>query len=137
MMTNILLCLDWGSLTEKLLQQTASVLDGFKSPKVKVLHIVDEKAFYATTGFEVAMGAQLDSECVELEAMARKYLGADLEFIVEHGIPKLIIAEMLGVLEHDILVAGFSNHTIFGIDLPGNVADHLIHISQKPVLVIK
>jgi nucleotide-binding universal stress UspA family protein len=136
-MVNILLCLDWGTLTEKLLQQTAKLLDGFKAYKIKVLHIVDEQAFYPTTGFEVAMGAQLESECAQLETMAKKYLGAGLEYYVEHGIPKLKMTEMLDVLEHDLLVAGFSNHTIFGIDLAGTVADHLIHISKKPVLIIK
>lgn len=132
----ILICLDYSSLSEKILEFSKNLAAELKTADVTVLHIVDETLFFTTTGFEVQLGETLHSENTELKEMCIEYLGDNVKYVEEMGIPRLKAEEMLTAIDHDmILIGSYSRHSLAG-RLMGGFAEHIMSISKKPVLFV-
>src|ERR1700733_10758805 len=97
----IIVCLDYSSFTNKLLSDVKSFVDNVTSKEIAVLHIVDEPLYYPTTCYEVQLSDSLQSESKQLKSLCTEYLGADIDFIEEFGIPKLKIDEVLSQMNYD------------------------------------
>ncbi len=132
----IIICLDYSSFTERVLSTTKSFIDSLNSAEITVLHIIDEQLFYATTGYEIQLGENLESESDELKELCIQYLGADVNYIVEYGIPKLKIDEMIAQINYDLLIAGSHSRHGLGERLVGSFAEHILRNCKKPVLII-
>lgn len=133
---NIVICLDYSSFTEEVLNTAGSFISSLKEAEVTVLHIIDEQLFYATTGYEVQLGEDLESESKKLEALCMEYLGPDIVYNSAYGIPQLKIDEMLGELNYDLVIAGSHSRHGLGERLVGSFAEHLLRNTTKPVLII-
>lgn len=132
----IILCLDYSSFTEQVLGTVKTFIDSLNNAEITVLHIIDEQLFFATTGYEVTLGETLENESQELKELCIEYLGEEINFQEECGIPKLKVEEVLAEAEFDLLIAGsHSRHGLAG-RLLGSFAEHLVRISNKPVLII-
>src|ERR1035438_4731321 len=99
----IILCLDYSSFTEKMLDTVKSFISDLNSKEIAVIHIIDEQLFYPTTGYEVQLSDTIKSESTNLKDLCIQYLGPDVNFVEEFGIPKLKIDEVLGEMEYDLL----------------------------------
>lgn len=132
----ILICLDNSSFAEKLLAAVKTFTDSFTSAAISVVHIVDEQLFYPTTGYEVQLTETLQSESKKLKELCIQYLGPDVNFVEEFGIPRLKIDEVLNEMDYDLLIAGSHSSHGLGERLMGSFAEHLLRISKKPVLII-
>ena len=132
----IIICLDYSSLTEEVLNTTKSFINSLNSAEITVLHVIDEQLFYATTGYEIQLGEDLESESKKLEELCIQYLGADVNYMVEYGIPKLKIDEMLMQINYDLLIVGRHSRHGLGDRLVGSFAEHILRNSIKPVLII-
>lgn len=133
---NILICLDNSAFTETILAFTKSFVSELKRTEITVLHIVDETLFFSTTGFEVQLGEILSGESKELKGLCEKYLGGNVKFVEEYGIPKLVADDMLPQIDHDLLVVGsHGRHGLAG-RIMGGFAEHILSITEKPVIFI-
>ncbi len=133
----LLICLDYSSFTDKILEFTKSLVAALKTAEITVLHIVDETLFFSTTGFEVQLGEMLNSESKELKEKCIQSLGKDTKYIEEYGIPKQVADEMLEQLDYDLLLVGSHGRTGIGSRLMGGFAEHVMRNSKKPVLFIR
>ncbi len=132
----ITICLDTSSYTEKILDGMKSIVMGFTTPEITVLHIIDETMLYATTGAETQINETLQNENQQLADLCKQYFGADINYIAEYGQPKLKSDEMLATLSFDLLVVGAHSHQNFENRLLGSFAEHLLQNSRKPILVV-
>ena len=132
----IFICLDYSSFTEKVLNTTKSFVESLKAADITVLHVIDEQLFFATTGYEVQLGEDLQNESKKLKELCIQYLGAGVKYIEEYGIPRLKIDEVLKEIDYDLLIAGSHSRHGLGERLVGSTAEHLLRNSKKPVLII-
>ena len=132
----IFICLDYSSFTEQVLNTAKSFVESLKAADITVLHVIDEQLFFATTGYEVQLGEDLQSESKKLKELCIQYLGADVKYIEEYGIPQLKIDEVLKEMDYDLLIAGSHSRHGLGERLVGSTAEHLLRNSKKPVLII-
>jgi len=133
---NIVVCVDFSTFTEKMMVTVAGFLSSVKDANVSVLHVIDESMYYAATGAEVAIGSQMESENKQLKEMVTIYLGKNIHYIEESGVPRIKITEVLNTLNYDLLVIGSHSTHGLGSRLMGGMAEHLMHNSTKPVLFI-
>jgi len=133
---HIALCLDYSSFTEEVLTAMQSVVQSFKEYKVSVIHIIDEALFTVGTGFEIQLNEDLKRDSGDLKKLSIQYLGANVNYIEEYGIPRQKIDGILGALDHDMLAIGNHSKSILGTPRLGGIAEHLLLNSAKPVLVI-
>jgi nucleotide-binding universal stress UspA family protein len=133
---HIMLCLDYSPFTEKVLATMQALVQSFKGCEVSVVHVIDETAFVAGTGFETQLYEDLKKDGEQLKKLSQEYLGNGIDFIEEYGIPRGKIDEILSDAEYDLLAIGSHSKNILGSRLSGSVAEHLLHNSKKPVLVI-
>ena len=133
----LLICLDYSSITDKILEFTKTLAAALKTAEITVLHIVDETLFFSTTGFEIQLGEMLNSESIELKEKCMRSLGAGTKYIEEYGIPKLVADEMLEELDYDLLLVGSHGRNGIGGRLMGGFAEHVMSHSKKPVLFIR
>lgn len=132
----ILLCLDYSSFTETILDTTKSITRAIKDVQITVLHIIDEMLFTAGTGYETQLGEQLDSESMELKKLCEQSFGKEVNYIEEYGIPRLKIEELLREIDYDLLIIGSHSRHGLGERLMGSMAEHILRNSTKPVLII-
>ena len=132
----IILCLDYSSFTEKALYTTKLFVESFKSADLSVLHVIDKQLFFATTGYETQLGADLERESKALKELCVQYLGANVKYIEEYGIPNLEIDRVIEQNEYDLLIIGNHGRHGLGERLLGSTAEHLLRHSKKPVLII-
>jgi len=132
---NILLCLDNSANTEKLLQRVRQFAGALKHANIKMVHIIDEQLFYTTTGFEVQLNETLQEESSGLKERCLELLG-EVAYMEVYGVPLLKIDEVLAGTDHDLVISGTLNSHSFGGRLMGSFAEHLLHTSTKPVLII-
>ena len=132
----IIVCLELSSYTEKVLGTIKALTDGMKAPEITVLHIIDKRMFYSTTGAEPELGEQLTEESTQLKKLCEQYLGAGIHYLEEYGIPKLKIEFELMHMSYDLLIVGSHSAHNIGERLLGGVAEHLLQNSTKPVLII-
>jgi len=132
----IVICLDNTSFRKKILATAKSFVGDLKSVEITILHIIDEQLFYATTGYEVQLGEDLETESKELKKLCVHYLGVNIKYISEYGVPKLKIDEMLVQMDYDLLIAGTNSRYGIGERLVGSFAEHILRNSRKPVLII-
>ena len=133
---NIILCLDYSSFTERVLEAVTSFTSSVKDVKMTVFHVIDERMFYATTGYEVQLGEDLHSESNELKELCIKYFGVGVNYVEEFGIPVLKIGEMMEETAHDLLIVGSHSRHGLGDRLLGSTAEQVLRESNKPVLII-
>jgi nucleotide-binding universal stress UspA family protein len=133
---NIVVCVDFSTFTEKMMATVAGFVAAVKDAHVSVVHVVDESMYYAATGAEVEIAHQIESENRQLKEMVTLYLGKNIQYIEESGIPRMKISEILNTLNYDLLVIGSHSTHGLGSKLMGGMAEHLMHNSHKPVLFI-
>jgi len=133
---HIVICLDLSSFTEKYLTSIKTLLQSFKDCEISVIHIIDETLFTAGTGYEIQLSENLKTDSEYLKDLAVQHLGAQINYIEDYGIPGQKIDEILQESNYDMLVIGRHSRNILGVRLLGGVAEHLLHRSKKPVLVI-
>ena len=132
----IILCLDYSAFTEKVLAAMQDVVSSFKEPDITVIHVIDQTLFTGGTGFEIQLNEDLENDGENLKKLAAQYLGENIDFIEEYGIPRLKIDEILAGLNYDLLAIGNHSKSILGTMRIGGVAEHLLLTSTKPVLII-
>jgi nucleotide-binding universal stress UspA family protein len=132
----IVVCVDYASNTEEYLQRCKNFIDAVCLPETIVIHIVDETLFYPTSGFEVPAGDEIKAETEKMAALVAQFLPNNQQFIEEMGVPKQRIPEILAATEYDLLIMG--THSRHGLEkrLMGGLAEHLLSLSKKPILVI-
>ena len=133
---HIAICLDYSSFTEEVLTTMQSVVSSLKEYKVSIIHVIDEALFTAGTGFEIQLNEDLKRDSDGLKELSIQYLGENINYIQEYGIPRQKIDEILAVLDHDMLAIGNHSKSILGTPRLGGIAEHLLLNSTKPVLVI-
>jgi len=132
----IVLCLDYSSFTEKILSEAKKLTEDLKAVDLTVIHVIDQALFYATTGFEVQLGEQLDEESKALHKLCVENFGPGVKYLEEYGIPRLKIDEMLEDMQYDMLIVGSHSRHGLGERLVGGVAEHLLRTGRKPILII-
>ncbi len=132
----LLICLEYASATIRIIAAIKTFSSQLTTVEITVLHIIDEQQFYATTGYESEIGKNAVAESNLLKEMCMKILGADINYIVEYGIPGLKADEMIAEIEHDLLIVGRHNRNVISELFLGSFAAHLVKQSRKPVLLI-
>ena len=132
----IVICIDFSTFTEKMLSTALPIINSFREPDISVVHVIDESSYFAATGAEMQLSEGLDNENRQLREMVEIYLGKNIHYIEESGIPRLKIDEILDTLNYDLLIIGSHSTHGLGSRLMGGMAEHLLHRSQKPVLFI-
>ena len=132
----IVICLDYSSFTEEVLSTVRTFVDTLISAEITVIHVIDEQLFYPTTGFEVQLGEDMESESKKLESLCIEHLGNNISYLVEYGIPVLKIDDMLSQIDYDLLVAGSHSRHGLGARLVGSFTEHLLRNTSKPLLII-
>ena len=132
----ILLCLDYSSFTKEVLATAKSFVESLKTAELSVLHVIDKQLFFATTGYETQLSEDLQRESEELKRLCVQYLGLNVKYIEEYGIPNLEIDETIEQTEYDLLIIGNHGRHGLGERLLGSTAEHLLRHSKKPVLII-
>ena len=107
-----------------------------KKCEVTVIHIIDESLFIGGTGFEIQLNEDLKKDSADLKRLAAQYLGSDINYIEEYGIPRVKIDAILANSEYDMLAIGSHSKSILGTRRLGSIAEHLLLSSNMPVLVI-
>ena len=132
----IVLCLDYSAFTEKVLATMQDLVRSFKDPAVTVIHVIDQTLFTGGTGFEIQLNNDLENDGENLKKLSVQYLGENIDFIEECGIPRVNIDEILAGLNYDLLAIGNHSKSILGTMRIGGVAEHLLLASTKPILII-
>ena len=132
----IILCLDYSSFTEKVLAAMQQLTGSLKKCEVTIIHIIDESLFIGGTGFEIQLNEDLKKDSADLKRLAAQYLGNNINYIEEYGIPRLKIDAVLANSEYDMLAIGSHSKSILGTRRLGSIAEHLLLNSNMPVLVI-
>ena len=132
----IILCLDYSSYTERVLNATKSFISSFRSFEITVLHVIDKQLFFATTGYETQLGDDLQRESNELKVLCLQYLGPNVKYIETYGIPNAEIDMAIAENDHDLLITGNHGRHGLGERLLGGTAEHLLKQSKKPILMI-
>jgi len=132
----VILCIDYSPFTEKILATMQTLLHSCKDCEVSVIHIIEETAFVAGTGFETQLFEDLQTDGEQLKKLCQEYLGNGIDFIEEYGTPREKIDEILAASNYDILAIGSHSKNILGSRVLGSVAKHLLTVGEKPVLVI-
>ncbi len=133
---HIILCLDYSANTSRILVSLQNMLPLFKDPKVSVIHIVDQALFASGTGYELQLGADIEDEGKELKALCSQYLGENVNYVEEYGVPMQMIDEILAQSDYDLLAIGTHSRSLLSNRLLGGEAEHLLRNIKKPVLVI-
>jgi nucleotide-binding universal stress UspA family protein len=131
----IILCIDYSSFTEKMLNTVKYFVASIKEPEITVLHIIDQQLFYGTTGYEVQLNEDLQRESKELKELCILNLGPNVNYMEEYGIPNLKINEVMQT-DHDLLIIGSHGRHGLRERLVGSTAEHVLRNSKKPVLVV-
>ena len=132
----IVLCLDYSRFTEKVLVTMQTLVQSLKECKISVIHIIDQTLFTGGTGFEIQLNEDLQNDIENLKKLSVQYLGKDINFIEEYGIPRIRIDEILASSDYDLLAIGSHSKSILGTRRIGSEAQHLLINSTKPVLII-
>ena len=132
----IVVCLDFSSFTEQVLAYTRDYVKSLEDVSISVIHIVEETLFYSTSGFEVSIGEEANIQSKQLKELVQQYLGENINYIEEFGVPKQKIPEMLDDMDYDLLIAGSNTHKGFEKFLLGSTSEHLLHEIKKPVLIV-
>lgn len=132
----IILCLDYSTFTEKVLATMQTLARSIKDCKISIIHIIDQTLFTGGTGFEIQLNEDLKNDGEDLRKLSIQYLGNDIGFIEEYGIPRQKIDEILADEDYDLLAIGSHSKSILGTRRIGGVAEHLLLNSTKPVLII-
>ena len=132
----IIIFVDYSSFTEHLLSSVKGIIGSFKAPEITVVHVIDERLFYATTGYEVQLDEEINDESSKLHELCHQYLGENIHYVEDFGIPKQKIDECLEDQQYDIAIAGTHSRHNLGDRILGSIAEHLLKHSKKPVLII-
>ena len=133
----ILICLDYSSFTESVLEHIKKFVQELNAASITVFHVIDEQLFYATTGYEVALNEEMQNESKLLKELCVQYLGSSMQYIEEYGIPKLEIDAAIKHAKHDLIIAGSHSRHGLGERLVGSIAEHILRNSKTPVLIIR
>ena len=86
------------------------------------------------------MNYQLPAICWEegkkIFEMAKTYFGSNFRYVEESGIPQAKIDELLKAKPYDLLIIGNRGRSMLATVLLGSVAEHLLHHTKKPLLII-
>jgi len=132
----VVVCLNHSTFTEKYLDGVRAFILKMKEVEITVIHIFEETMFYATAGFDVQIGDEMNREGKELQELAHKYLGDNINYIEEMGVPVIKIDEILDGLDYDMIIVGGNTHDKITHKLSGSVAEHLSNTKKKPVIII-
>ena len=132
----IILCLDYSTFTEKVLAGMRALVKSIKESEVSVIHIIDQTLFTGGTGFEIQLNEDLKRDGADLKRLSVQYLGGNINYIEEYGIPRQKIDEILAGSDYDMLAIGSHSKSILGTRRLGSLAEHLLLNSTKPVLII-
>jgi nucleotide-binding universal stress UspA family protein len=132
----IALCLDYSSSAKQVLVAMQTFIKEIRNPEITVIHIINLALFNGGTGFEPQLDEDLEKDSSELKTLAMQFLGEDIRYIEDHGIPRQKIDELLARIDYDLLVIGNHSKNLLGNPRLGMVATHLLLNSTKPVLII-
>jgi len=145
----ILFATDLGSDTKNSLRMAMSLAEKYQST-VTLLHAVEpvSSAIYGM-GAETMWAEIMENGCKESEALSHKWVDQlfdeelseypslekpDIKVI--YGNPTKTILECADDLNADIIVMGSHGHSALGELLIGSVADKVVRLSKRPVLLI-
>ncbi len=131
----IVVCLEYTSFAPSLLASIRSVVAEMQQPDITVLHVVDETLFYGTFGFDETLFNTIKAEGAKLYELCEEYLGP-VHYREEYGIPRVKIDETLPDLDYEMLIIGTHARKSLGQRLLGGLAEHLLHTSLVPVLIV-
>ena len=132
----IIICLDYTTFTQKILETIQPFVQALGDAEVYVLHVIDQMLFSATTGYELQLSDDLKNESTMLQEMAVKYLGGKINYIEEFGSPRLKIDEVLNEINYDLLIIGTHARRTLGGRLVGGIAEHLLRNATKPLMIV-
>ncbi|HYQ72294.1 MAG TPA: universal stress protein [Gammaproteobacteria bacterium] len=144
----ILVPIDFSANSEAALLQAAELAEALQAP-VSVLHVVHDLT--ATPGYKALKGAKKQLRRMEdianemlqeyLQAIQKKYpsLAAlqDAEKLLVVGIPVTRILEAADKINARMIVMGSQGRTGLSHILLGSKAEQVVHLSRRPVLIIK
>ncbi len=147
----ILYATDLGKNMRPVFRQAVSLAQQYEA-KIIMLHVAEPLGNTGRTVLELYMPDQaedfeknelrtiLDKMQQRLEAFYMDELGEDSDIvesvIVEMGQPAKIINKEAMARDVDLIVVGTETNDRFGSSLMGSTVCKLIHISDKPVLVV-
>ena len=79
---------------------------------------------------------ELKNDGQKILKLAKEYLGEGFYYIEEIGIPKAEIDEILQNTPHDLLVTGTRGRSLIAGIFLGSIAEHLLHTSIQPLLIV-
>lgn len=126
----ILICLDYSSVTDKLLHYTKSLVKQVKCAEVTILHIVNETLFYITAGFDGSNSGDTGSEQKELVDFCTRYLGKGFGNSPGHN------AVPVSHPNYDMLLIGGDRHQGIGARLWGGFSEQLLPANKKPLSIV-
>lgn len=133
----ILICLDYSQHTQKVLD-AAKIILGTRVPypEISVLHVIDTTLIAETSnGSDVAF-EELKKEAGNVYKLAKQYLGEGMMYIEEDGAPQAVISRMIESTQYDLLILGTRGRSVVASIFLGSIAEHLLHHSKIPLLIV-
>jgi nucleotide-binding universal stress UspA family protein len=133
----VIICLDYSAHTEKVLNATKLILgENAAKATIIVVHVIDTSILAAGIGNEeqVLEGLLENSRLVKNKAL--EILGDDMHYVEEYGTPRIKIDEALDGVNYDLLITGTKGKDVLERTLLGSTAEHLLHNTGKPILIV-
>lgn len=140
-MQTILVAIDGSPHSLKGIEQAAE-LAALKQAKLELVYVLPPillpPGVYADTIAKIEEGNRAAAGEILGKAKARaKALGADADTVIANGAPAEAIADLALADRVWGVVVGAKGHSAVARVMLGSVADRLVHICTKPVLVVR
>lgn len=128
--SKLLVPIDGSASSEKAVKCAASLASRLGA-KLTLLHILEPRLFGRRPELSKAVGKGI------LSAAAEKLKGVTFDQKLESGEPARKITEIAEKEDYDVIVMGCKGHGAVERLLLGSVADHVLHYTKHPVLVVR
>jgi nucleotide-binding universal stress UspA family protein len=109
----------------------AAILSGKTGASVTLLHVLESGLFKRKPEVAKKLGANL------LSTIAGSMKDVKVDQKMEQGDPAETITQMAEKGDYDIIVMGGAGHSMIGHFLMGRVSDHVLHYTDRSVLLVK
>lgn len=133
----VLICTDYSEYTQRILEGAQMLLAGrIPVAEITVLYVIDETLLSAGSGAEPQIMESLQDNGRLINKMAQQYLGNEVKYLEEYGIPRVVIDQVIDSNPYDLII--FGTHGRSGISklLFGSEAQHLLQHVKTPMLII-
>lgn len=133
----VIVCVDYSAHTERILQVAKTLLGTrVPQPDIVVMHIIDITVLAGAPGNEQQVTGELLDEGKKIVELATTYFDGNFQYVEDTGVPQAKIDELLKTYDYDLLVIGTRGRSMLTTVLLGSVAEHLLHHTQKPLLIV-